>query len=107
MVRGADRPRAVAAALGLTPEQARETYRSELSRLQRRYSFIFNEKDEPSLHQEVRTFLRLWLLERSQQPEIQAINEQLKGVHETALKSLQELRSIPTLLATPESHRRL
>src|SRR5258708_2979697 len=105
MVRCADRPTAVAAALGLTPEQARETYRSELSRLQRRYSFIFNEKDDSSLHQEVRTFLRLWLLERCQQREIQGINEQLKGVHETALKRLEEQRSYPTLRARLEDER--
>jgi tetratricopeptide (TPR) repeat protein len=105
MVRHADEPTAVVAALGLTPEQARMSYASELSRLQRRYSFIFNEKDEPSLHQEVRTFLRLWLSERSQQPEIQAINEQLKGALEATLKRLEEQRTYPTLSARFEDER--
>src|SRR6266567_1833260 len=105
MLGRADHPAAIAAALSLTPEQARMSYASELSRLHRRYSFIFTEKDEPSLHQEVRTFLRLWLLERYQQPEIQAINERLKVAHEATLKRLEEQRNYPTLRARFEDER--
>ena len=105
MLGRADHPAAIAAALSLTPEQARMSYASELSRLHRRYSFIFTEKDEPSLHQEVRTFLRLWLLERYQQPEIQAINERLKVAHEATLKRLEEQRNDPTLRARFEDER--
>jgi tetratricopeptide (TPR) repeat protein len=92
MLRRADHPAAIAAALGLSPEQARTSYETELSRLQRRYSFIFIEKAQPLLHQEVSYFLRLWLLERRNQPEIMAVNERLKQAHETALKELEDQR---------------
>jgi energy-coupling factor transporter ATP-binding protein EcfA2 len=78
MLRRADHPAAITAALGLSPERAKTNYETELSRLQRRYSFIFTEKAQPSLHQEVRHFLRLWLLERRNQPEIIAVNERMK-----------------------------
>ena len=90
LLRRADQPTAIAAALGLTPEQAQTSYSSELSRLQRRYSFIFTEKEQPALHQEVRNFLRLWLQEHRKEPEIAASNERLKEAHETALKHLEE-----------------
>lgn len=43
LLRRADEPVCIAAALGLTLEQAMVSYESELSRLQRRYSFIFTE----------------------------------------------------------------
>jgi len=97
MLRRADYPAAVAAALGLSAEQARTRYENELSRLQRRYSFIFTEKAQPSLHQEVRHFLRLWLLERRNHPEIIAVNERLKQAHEAALKELEDRRQYSTL----------
>jgi len=97
MLRRADHPAAIAAALGLSPEQARTRYETELSRLQRRYSFIFTEKSQPSLHQEVRYFLRLWLLESHTQPEIMVVNEQLKEAHETALKGLEDHRHYGSL----------
>ena len=90
LLRRADQPTAIAAALGLTPEQARTSYSSELSRLHRRYSFIFTEKEQPALHQEVRYFLRLWLQEHRKEPEIVAINQRLKETHESALKHLEE-----------------
>ncbi len=88
---------AVAAALGLTPEEARISYRSELSRLHRHYSFIFTEKRQSSLHQEVRRFLRLWLLERREQPETAAISERLKAAQESAFTKLEEQRMYSTL----------
>jgi tetratricopeptide (TPR) repeat protein len=97
LLRRADQPTAIAAALGLTPEQARTSYRSELSRLHRSYSFIFTEKELPALHQEVRYFLRLWLQEHRKEPEIIAINERLKEAHETALKHLEGQLQYSTL----------
>ena len=97
MLRRADQPAAIVAALGLSPEQARTRYETELSRLQRRYSFIFTEKAQPSLHQEVRHFLRLWLLKRHNQPEIMAVNEQLKQAHEIALQKLEDHRQYGSL----------
>jgi tetratricopeptide (TPR) repeat protein len=96
-LRRANQPAAVAAALGLTPEQAQSNYEQELSRLHRRYSFIFTEKDLPALHQEVRYFLRLWLLERRKEPEIVAVNQRLKDAHETALNTLEERRQYTSL----------
>ncbi len=97
MLRRADQPLAVAAALGLTADQAKTSYGSELSRLHRRYSFIFTEKEEPALHQEVRHFLRLWLLEHRRDPEIMAVNERLKEAHEDALKKLEQQMQYATL----------
>jgi hypothetical protein len=47
LLRRPDRPMAVAAALGLSPQQAVTDYERELSRLQRRYSFIFTENLAP------------------------------------------------------------
>ncbi len=97
MLRRADQPLAVATALGLSAEEAATSYASALSRLHRRYSFIFTEKEEPALHQEVRQFLRLWLLEHRREPEIAAVNEQLKLAHEDALKKLEERRQYASL----------
>ncbi|HLX57421.1 MAG TPA: hypothetical protein VKR83_10375, partial [Ktedonobacteraceae bacterium] len=90
-------PDAVAVALKLTPEQASTSYSRELSRLQRRYSFIFTEKEQPALHQEVRHFLRLWLQEHGREPEITAINHALKEEHENALRQLEEARQYQSL----------
>ncbi len=89
LLRRADQPAAIAAALGLSPEQAETRYESELSRLHRRYSFVFTEKAQPSLHQEVRHFLRLWLLENHRNPEVVAVNKRLKAAHEAALQIVE------------------
>ena len=97
MLRRADQPPAIAAALGLEEEKAKTGYRSELSHLHRRYSFIFTEKDIPALHQEVRHFLRLWLLERRTEPEIAAVNKRLLTAQETAFRALEEQREYTTL----------
>jgi tetratricopeptide (TPR) repeat protein len=97
LLRRADVPAAVAAALNLKDDDAKTHYASELSSLHRRYSFIFTEKEEPSLHQEVRHFLRLWLLERRTRPEIIEINERLKKAHENELTKLEEKRKYDTL----------
>ncbi len=90
LLRRADQPTAIAAALGLTPGQAQISYSSELSRLHRRYSFIFTEKEQPALHQEVRYFLRLWLQEHRKEPEIVAINQRLRETHDTNPHSVVE-----------------
>jgi tetratricopeptide (TPR) repeat protein len=97
MLRRADHPPAIAAALGLSPEEARTRYEAELNRLHRRYSFIFSEKEHSLLHQEVRHFLRLWLLEHRTQPEVVAVNEQLIKAHEDTLKKLEERRHYSSL----------
>ena len=97
LLRRAERPAAIAAALGLPQEQAETQYQSELSRLHRRYSFIFTEKARPSLHQEVRHFMRLWLLEHRDEPEIRAVNKRLKESHEAVLNELEEQRRYTNL----------
>ena len=89
LLRRADQPATIASALGLTTEKVNTDYATELSRLHRRYSFIFSEKEQPALHQEVRYFLRLWLLEHRLLPEIMSINERLKDAQETILKKLE------------------
>jgi tetratricopeptide (TPR) repeat protein len=96
LLRRADQPLAVTTALGLGDEEARTGYEGELSRLHRRYSFVFTDKVQPSLHEEVRHFLRLWLLERRQNPEMVALHTQLKNVYEMALKELEESRQYQT-----------
>lgn len=98
MLRRSRQPEAVAAALNLTAEQARTAYDSELSRLHLRYSFIFSEYEEPTLHQEVRFFLRQWLRERHlQDPGIQTINNRIKQAYETLLKDLEASRAYSDL----------
>ncbi len=97
MLRRSEEPAALIAALHLTPEQAKTGYEAELSRLQRRYSFIFTEKERPSLHQEVRHFLRLWLLEHRRDPEVIAVNERLKEAHNSVLKGMEESRQYSSL----------
>ena len=85
----------LAIALGLSDEEAKTPARFDeaLSHLHRRYSFIFTEQGDPSLHQEVRKYLRLWLLERRDQPDILAINEQLREAHQAALDKLEKQRN--------------
>ena len=97
MSRRADQPPFIATALRLTPEEAQLNYQRELSRLHRRYSFIFTEKEQPSLHQEVRHFLRLWLLEHRRDPELVAVNTRLKEAQEKTLKALEDQMQYGTL----------
>src|SRR6266702_554184 len=97
LLRRTDEPAAIIAALHLSSEQAKIGYEAELSRLQRRYSFIFTEKERPSLHQEVRYFLRLWLLEHRRDPEVAAVNERLKEAHQTVLRGMEESRQYSSL----------
>ena len=97
MLRRANQPHAITAVLDLQPEQAQIDYPGELARLHRRYSFIYTEKEEPALHQEVRHYLRLWLLEHRAQPGIRNINERLRKAHHQALQELEERRPFNTL----------
>jgi tetratricopeptide (TPR) repeat protein len=97
LLRRADQPPAVAAALGLTPKEAETGYTEELNRLHRRYSFIFTEKEEPALHQEVRHFLRLWLLKHRTEPEQAAIIERLKSAQMERLLQLEADRQYSSL----------
>ena len=52
---------------------------AELSRLHRRYGFIFTQHGQPTLHQEVRHFLRLWLLQNRNNSEVLSV---IKRLHE-------------------------
>ena len=97
LLRRADEPTAIITALNLSPEQAKIGYKAELSRLQRCYSFIFTEKYQPSLHQEVRHFLRLWLLEHHNDPEVIAVNERLQASHASVLKKMETSRQYSSL----------
>ena len=97
LLRRADEPAAIIAALNLSSEQAKIGYEAELSRLHRRYSFIFTETERPALHQEVRYFLRLWLLEHRRDPEVVAVNERLKESHKSVLREMEESRQYSSL----------
>jgi hypothetical protein len=89
LLRRAEEPAAIAAALDLP---ASSDYDTELSRLHRRYGFIFTGQEQPSLHQEVRHFMRLWLLEHHAEPEIVEVNQRLKEAHQAALQALETHR---------------
>lgn len=89
LLRRAEEPAAVTAALRL-PES--RSYDAELSRLQRRYGFVFARQEQPSLHQEVRYFMRLWLLEHATEPEIVEITQRLKESHQTTLQAYETQR---------------
>jgi tetratricopeptide (TPR) repeat protein/GTPase SAR1 family protein len=97
LLRRFDRPTTIAVAIGLNPEQAKTSYQVELSRLHRRYSFIFTGGNSPSLHQEIRHFLRLWLLENHNLPEIVTINEKLKESLLSELKKLEKYNAYKNL----------
>ena len=86
LLRRPDEQRALAAALDVT-----ENFDAELARLHRRYGFIFTKQEQPALHQEVRYFLRLWLLRhRTSRPEIMRVISRLQ---ETLFTSFQELEA--------------
>ena len=99
MLRHAEEPYAIAAALGLSPSTS---YDLELSRLHRRYGFVFTKQERPSLHQEVRYFLRLWLLEHRTEPAIVKVNQSLKEAHQSVLQELETARQYASLQARLE-----
>ncbi|MBV9708566.1 MAG: tetratricopeptide repeat protein, partial [Chloroflexi bacterium] len=97
MLRRAEEPSAVAAALGLAAERLDLSYEPEMKRLQRRYSFIFSDKEQPSLHQKVRHFMRLELFERRRDPLFQPVNTRLIEAHQQALRQHEEQQQYQTL----------
>jgi hypothetical protein len=99
LLRRAEEPAAIAAALNLPVSS---NYDAELSRLHRRYGFIFTKQEQPSLHQEVRHFLRLWLLEHRAEPGIVEVNQHLTEVHLAALHELEAQRQYTSIRARLE-----
>ncbi len=97
LLRRSDNLAALAIALGLSPEHAEVGCSRELSRLYCHYSFLFTQKEQPALHQEVRYFLRLWLFEHRGESEIVAIIKQLIATFTTALAAQEERMGDSTL----------
>lgn len=89
LLRRADEPSTIAAALDLSDSS---NYDAELTQLHRRYGFVFTKQEQPSLHQEVRYFMRLWLLEHYTEPGIIEVNQRIKEVHLAKLNALEEHR---------------
>ncbi len=89
LIRRANDPQAVIAALGLKPGQE-NTYERELAQLHKHYSFVFTEQGLPFLHQEVRHFLRVWLLEHRLEPEEVTVIERLRTTHKARLDELEK-----------------
>ncbi len=85
--------RALAAALDVP-----DNYDAELARLHRRYGFIFTKQEQPALHQEVRYFLRLWLLQhRTSSPEIMRVISRLREALFTSFQELEAQRHYASL----------
>lgn len=97
MLRQVDQPESVAAILQIPIENRWEEYDAELRRLHRRYSFIFTEKEQPTLHQDVRFFLRNWLLERRSKPEIIEVSKRAEIVLEQKLAKLEKEKQFDSL----------
>ena len=97
LLRRAERPEAIAAALNLTPQEAETSYETALTRLHRRYSFIFTGKALPSLHEDVRHFLRNWLLEKRAQPDKKTLIRRLRDNHLADLEALEQARGYASL----------
>ena len=69
-----------------------------MSRLHRRYGFIFTKQEKPALHQEVRHFLRLWLLQnRTSSPDIKRVILRIREAHLTSFRELEEQRNYRSL----------
>ena len=93
LLRRPDEQRALAAALNIS-----ENYDAELSRLHRRYGFIFTKQEKPGLHQEVRHFLRLWLLQnRSSSPEIRQVIQPILDAYLISFRELEAQRNYTSL----------
>lgn len=97
LLRRGDQSYAVAAALGLESEHTGYNIRGELNRLHRRYSFISPQKGKVVLHQDVRHFLRLWLLEHKDDQDIKTVNARIQAAHEKALSQLEVRRQYRNL----------
>ncbi len=93
LLRRPDEQRALAAALDVP-----DHYDVELARLHRRYGFIFTKQEQPALHQEVRHFLRLWLLQhRTSSPEIMRVISRLREALFTSFQELEAQRHYASL----------
>jgi tetratricopeptide (TPR) repeat protein len=97
ILRVADNPKVIAAAIGIQEDDVINQYDQELRRLQRKYSFIFAEKEKPTLHEDVRYFLRKWLLERRNQPEVQFVNKRIYTSCQQVIINLEERRKYPSI----------
>ncbi len=105
LLRRTDEVIALLAALKVSGEQMsknpREQFNEDLRRLQRRYGFIFTSQEKPALHEDVRRFMRPWLLRnRTNNPDaadIQEIAKRLKDVHYQILEDLEEEHKYPSL----------
>ena len=102
LLRRPEEPTSLAAALDL-PQSS--NYEAELSRLHRRYGFVFAKNEQPSLHQEVRHFLRLYLLEHRTNPEIMDVNRRIKAAHIDTLKKVEAQRQYMSLQERLEDER--
>lgn len=96
LLRRTDDPNATKVALRFNGEQA-DGYESTLIQLQQRYSFIFTEQGQPTLHPEVRYFLRLWLLEHCKEPDKVDTITRLKEVQQARLEMLEQRRAYKSL----------
>ncbi len=93
LLRRPDEQRALTAALDVP-----DNYDAELARLHRRYGFIFTKQEQPALHQEVRYFLRLWLLQhRTSSPEIMRVISRLREALFTSFQELEAQRHYASL----------
>jgi tetratricopeptide (TPR) repeat protein len=90
LLRKADQPDKLAAALGLNEKNQDEAY-NRLRYLHRRYGFIFTSGSEPALHEEVRHFMREWLLvQKKLDRRILKISRRLYDLHLARLSELEE-----------------
>lgn len=97
LLRRAEEPQAVIAALGLATREQENAYEEILRRLQWHYSFIFTEQGQPALHSEVRYFLRLWLLEHRKEPDKAKVIVRIKEVQQKRLDVLERQRRYQSL----------
>lgn len=66
------------------------TYEEILGQLHHHYSFIFTKQGQPSLHQEVRYFLRLWLLNHKIAPNSTRVITRLVAAQRERLNRLEQ-----------------
>jgi len=92
LLRRAEEPQVVMAALGLKKEQE-NAYEETLNQLQWHYSFIFTEQGQPALHPEVRYFLRLWLLQHYKDPIKVSVITRIKEAQQERLYTLEKQRN--------------
>ncbi len=67
-------------------------YEKSLKTLQRSYGFLFSGQDQHQLQQDIRHFLRLWLLHNPLETQIEQRVKKLKDLYQTRIDSLEESR---------------